>query len=139
MSTKDTRSRIQEVALELFTEKGYDQTSLREIAERLDVTKAALYYHFKTKEDIVASFVETGRPLAGPDGVLRHQRRDLHPRRRHPGHRLRTPGNRPGSGHRTGHRRAGVGSAIRYASSATPGTGDQSRAGSRVKPSRSYS
>ena len=59
MSTKDTRSRIQEVALELFTEKGYDQTSLREIAERLDVTKAALYYHFKTKEDIVASFVET--------------------------------------------------------------------------------
>jgi AcrR family transcriptional regulator len=53
-----TRSRIQEIALELFTEHGYEATSLREIAERLGVTKAALYYHFKTKEDIVASFME---------------------------------------------------------------------------------
>jgi AcrR family transcriptional regulator len=54
----DTRARIQAVALELFAEQGYDKTSLREIAERLDVTKAALYYHFKSKEDIVSSLVE---------------------------------------------------------------------------------
>ncbi|HEX6500886.1 MAG TPA: helix-turn-helix domain-containing protein [Micromonosporaceae bacterium] len=53
----DTRTRIQDVALELFTEQGYEKTSLREIAERLGVTKAALYYHFKTKEDIVASLL----------------------------------------------------------------------------------
>jgi len=53
-----TRARIQEVALELFTEQGYEATSLREIAECLGVTKAALYYHFKTKEDIVASMVQ---------------------------------------------------------------------------------
>ncbi len=57
-SRSDTRARIQQVAVELFTEHGYDGTSLREIAERLDVTKAALYYHFKSKEDIVASLVE---------------------------------------------------------------------------------
>jgi AcrR family transcriptional regulator len=54
----DTRARIQKVALELFSEQGYDKTSLREIAERLDVTKAALYYHFKSKEDIVRSLAE---------------------------------------------------------------------------------
>ena len=54
----DTRERIQSVALELFAEHGYEKTSLREIAERLDVTKAALYYHFKSKEDIVRSFTE---------------------------------------------------------------------------------
>jgi len=54
----DTRQRIQEVALELFTEQGYEATSLREISERLGVTKAALYYHFKTKDDIVASLME---------------------------------------------------------------------------------
>ncbi|TMC09769.1 MAG: TetR family transcriptional regulator, partial [Chloroflexi bacterium] len=53
----DTRARIQAVALELFAQQGYDKTSLREIAERLGVTKAALYYHFKSKEDIVASLV----------------------------------------------------------------------------------
>ncbi len=52
----DTRQRIQDVALELFAEQGYDKTSLREIAERLGVTKAALYYHFQSKEDIVREF-----------------------------------------------------------------------------------
>jgi AcrR family transcriptional regulator len=54
----DTRARIQRVALELFAEQGYERTSLREIAERLGVTKAALYYHFRSKEDIVRSFTE---------------------------------------------------------------------------------
>ncbi|MEV6168394.1 TetR/AcrR family transcriptional regulator [Streptomyces sp. NPDC051954] len=54
----DTRQRIQDVALELFAEQGYEKTSLREIAERLDVTKAALYYHFKTKEEIIVSLFE---------------------------------------------------------------------------------
>jgi AcrR family transcriptional regulator len=47
------RESILDVSLELFTEQGYDKTSLREIAERLDVTKAALYYHFERKEDIL--------------------------------------------------------------------------------------
>lgn len=54
----DTRARIIEVSLELFSEQGYEQTSLREIADRLNVTKAALYYHFKTKDDIVLGIVE---------------------------------------------------------------------------------
>ena len=56
-STGDTRSRIQAVALELFSEEGYEKTSLREIAERLGVTKAALYYHFKSKDEIANSFI----------------------------------------------------------------------------------
>ncbi|MDN3358657.1 TetR/AcrR family transcriptional regulator [Actinomadura sp. DC4] len=54
-----TREKIQAVALELFAEHGYEKTSLREIAERLDVTKAALYYHFNTKEDIVVSLFDS--------------------------------------------------------------------------------
>jgi AcrR family transcriptional regulator len=49
----DTRQRILDVALDLFTEQGYDGTSLRQIAEQLGVTKAALYYHFESKEDIL--------------------------------------------------------------------------------------
>ena len=57
-SRGDTRSRIQAVAVELFSEQGYDKTSLREIAERLGVTKAALYYHFKSKEDIIRSLID---------------------------------------------------------------------------------
>jgi AcrR family transcriptional regulator len=59
----DTRRRIQDVALRLFAEQGYEKTSLREIAAQLDVTKAALYYHFKTKEDILISL---SQDLIGP-------------------------------------------------------------------------
>jgi len=51
--TKDTRERILDVALDLFIEQGFDGTSLRQIAERLGVTKAALYYHFESKDDIL--------------------------------------------------------------------------------------
>ncbi|HEY9373828.1 helix-turn-helix domain-containing protein [Streptomyces sp.] len=64
MARGNTRQRIQDVALELFAEHGYEKTSLREIAERLDVTKAALYYHFKTKEDIlIGLFHDLTRPM----------------------------------------------------------------------------
>lgn len=48
-----TRERILDIALELFTERGYEKTSLRDISERLGTTKAALYYHFKSKADIL--------------------------------------------------------------------------------------
>ncbi|GII96652.1 TetR/AcrR family transcriptional regulator [Sinosporangium siamense] len=64
----DTRTRIQQTAMRLFIEQGYEATSLREIAEELGVTKAALYYHFKTKEDIVASMAE--RRLANMSALL---------------------------------------------------------------------
>jgi AcrR family transcriptional regulator len=56
--SRDTRSRLRQLALKLFAEQGYEKTSLREIAEQLGVTKAALYYYFKSKEDIVRSLVE---------------------------------------------------------------------------------
>ena len=54
----NTREQIRTVALEMFAERGYAGTSLREIAERLGVTKAAVYYHFPTKEDILASLLQ---------------------------------------------------------------------------------
>jgi AcrR family transcriptional regulator len=52
-----TRERIQALALELFIDQGYEGTSLREIAQRVGVTKAALYYHFPTKASILAAVV----------------------------------------------------------------------------------
>lgn len=56
-STSSTRERILDVALELFVEQGYDKTSLREIAERLGFTKAALYYHFESKDELLRELV----------------------------------------------------------------------------------
>jgi AcrR family transcriptional regulator len=49
----NTRERILDIALDLFIDKGYDKTSLREIAEKLGFSKAALYYHFASKDDIL--------------------------------------------------------------------------------------
>ncbi len=56
--TGDTRARIQRVAIELFSERGVQQTSLRDIADRLGVTKPALYYHFSSREDLLNSLVQ---------------------------------------------------------------------------------
>jgi AcrR family transcriptional regulator len=54
----DTRAEIRAVAAELFAQRGFEQTSLREIAERLGITKAALYYHFPSKHELMRSLVE---------------------------------------------------------------------------------
>jgi AcrR family transcriptional regulator len=48
-----THAQILVVALKLFADKGYEATSMREIAEQLGISKPALYYHFDSKEDIV--------------------------------------------------------------------------------------
>jgi AcrR family transcriptional regulator len=64
----DTRDQIRAVALELFAEQGYEKTSLREIAARLGVTKAAVYYHYRTKEEILSSLLD--EHLAGMDAIV---------------------------------------------------------------------
>jgi len=52
-----TRGRILEVARGLFCSRGYDRTPLRAISDALGVTKAALYYHFRAKEDLLVAIV----------------------------------------------------------------------------------
>lgn len=52
-----TRERIVEVAIDLFARQGYGGTSLRHIADRLGITKAAVYHHFHTKDDIARAIV----------------------------------------------------------------------------------
>lgn len=63
----DTRAAILRVALDLFRTQGYDATSLRQIAERLDITKAAVYYHFRAKEQLV---VELTKPFLDGLGAI---------------------------------------------------------------------
>jgi AcrR family transcriptional regulator len=53
-----TRELIMEAATDLFIEQGYEGTSLREIAEQVGVTKAALYYHFASKEELGKALME---------------------------------------------------------------------------------
>lgn len=53
-----TRELAQQVALRLFTEQGYEATSLRQIADEMGINKASLYYYFDGKEAIVQSLLD---------------------------------------------------------------------------------
>ena len=55
---KNTKERILEEALKLFSQSGYMGTSMNDIAAELGVTKAALYKHYKSKQEILESIVE---------------------------------------------------------------------------------
>jgi AcrR family transcriptional regulator len=51
-----TQSNIVAAAIELFTEQGYDATTMRQIAERAGVSVGNSYYYFKSKEELVQAF-----------------------------------------------------------------------------------
>jgi AcrR family transcriptional regulator len=57
-NTVETRARILAVALELVSERGFAGTSIRDLAERLDLTVAAIYYYFSSKDDLLDALVE---------------------------------------------------------------------------------
>ncbi len=53
---EDTRRKIYEAALELFREKGFEQTTMRDIAAKAGVALGGAYYYFASKEAIVLAF-----------------------------------------------------------------------------------
>jgi len=54
----DTRRKIYEAALKLFREKGFEQTTMRDIAADADVALGAAYYYFASKDAIVLAFYQ---------------------------------------------------------------------------------
>jgi AcrR family transcriptional regulator len=62
------REAVLETAAHLFLERGYGNTSMRELAERLKITKPALYYYFRNKEEIVIECYRAG--IASIEGLL---------------------------------------------------------------------
>ncbi len=53
--SKESRRRVLDAALRLFSERGYGGTSLQAIADQLGVTKASVYYHFPAKADLLSA------------------------------------------------------------------------------------
>ena len=53
-----TRERLVEAAVRLITRHGFAGTSLQMIADELGFTKAAIYYHFRTREQLLSAVVE---------------------------------------------------------------------------------
>lgn len=60
---KKTKRKIFETSMKLFSEKGYDATSIEEITATVGVAKGTLYYHFSSKEEIFNFLVEEGMKL----------------------------------------------------------------------------
>ena len=64
----NTKEMILEEALKQFSRKGYDGTSMSDIAEPLGISKAALYKHYKSKQEIFEKIIEESEavgPLSG--------------------------------------------------------------------------
>ena len=53
-----TRTRILASALSLFAKKGYEHTTFTDIADRLKMTKGAVYWHFESKEALLIALVD---------------------------------------------------------------------------------
>lgn len=53
---EETRRRILETALDLFREKGYEETTMRAIADKAEVALGNAYYYFKSKEHLIQAF-----------------------------------------------------------------------------------
>lgn len=58
---KTTKEKILEAAIDLFAQKGFDATSMREIAEAVGIKKASMYSHFNGKDEILEKII--GYPL----------------------------------------------------------------------------
>ena len=55
----EAKERILRASIELFSKKGFDATSVTEIAQSAEVTKALIYYYFRSKEEIMDSLVQS--------------------------------------------------------------------------------
>ena len=58
LETTDTRTRLIDAAVDLFTRHSFAGTSLQMIADELGFTKAAIYHHFRTREQLLAAVLE---------------------------------------------------------------------------------
>jgi len=57
-NTKPTKERIFDVSLDLFSEKGYDGVSVREIAREVGIRESSIYNHYKNKEAILDAIID---------------------------------------------------------------------------------
>lgn len=57
MKTDNTKTKILEAMYALISEKGYDKTSIGQIADMIGIKKASIYYYFASKEEILLALV----------------------------------------------------------------------------------
>ena len=57
-NSRNSHKEIIDAATDLFYEQGFEKASLRDIARKVGVTQAAIYYHFRSKEEILYTIIE---------------------------------------------------------------------------------
>lgn len=67
MSGEDRRRQLIEIAIDLFSKKGFGGTTTREIALAAGVTEAIIFRHFATKQDLYAAILDHIRVAVGTD------------------------------------------------------------------------
>ena len=77
LRAEDTRRKIYEAAMELFREKGFEETTMRDIAAKACVALGATYYYYSSKDAIVLAFYREMQEASAPlvDEVLGHRKK----------------------------------------------------------------
>ncbi len=75
MTEASTKTRILQEAARIFAEKGYEGASMQDLAQALGLSKAALYHHFRSKEEILyqISLLALSELLARGERALREK------------------------------------------------------------------
>ena len=73
----NTKEKIFDVSLDLFSRKGYDSVSLREIAEEVGIKKSSIYSHYPSKEAILMDIFEYLTNLFEYDDLLNNEELSL--------------------------------------------------------------
>jgi len=76
LKSAETRARILEAALALFRKRGFEQTTMREIAAEAGMAVGAAYYYFESKEALVMEFYNNAQKAMEPgivDGLARRK------------------------------------------------------------------
>jgi AcrR family transcriptional regulator len=73
------RRTVLEAAAKLFAQRGFGGTNLQDIADSLGISRPALYYYFKSKEDILASLVEEVTVFSGHQATELAAKADFNP------------------------------------------------------------
>ena len=138
----DARQRLVAAALDLFTEQGYDDTTVAQIADRAGLTKSTFFRHFPDKREVLVAGQDTLSRLlaegiaAAPESATPLEAVGVGPRGRRDGVHAGTARARaqaPG-----GHRRQRRAARTRRAQARRPGQGDKRRpqAARRARPGR---
>ncbi|WP_066685199.1 TetR/AcrR family transcriptional regulator [Christensenella intestinihominis] len=64
MASKDTKTRIKEIGLKLFQERGFENVTINEICEQSGVNKHTFYYYFKSKDELLKDYYEVPYDLS---------------------------------------------------------------------------